>query len=60
VGDETRDIDAAREAGVQCAAVTWGIHSRQVLQKHAPAAIIDKPEELSISVFNKTREGHLL
>ncbi len=60
VGDETRDVDAAREAGVYSAAVTWGIHSRQVLEKMLPTAVIDKPEELSISIFNKTREGHLL
>lgn len=36
IGDETRDIEAARAAGVACAAVTWGYATAEVLKAHAP------------------------
>lgn len=53
VGDETRDIDAAREAGVKSMAVTWGVNSKAVLQAHHPDFLIDKPEQL-LEIFKKT------
>lgn len=46
VGDETRDVDAAREAGIKSVAVTWGVNSRQVLLEHHPDLIIGKPADL--------------
>jgi phosphoglycolate phosphatase len=36
VGDEVRDIDAARRAGVPIAAVTWGMNTRELLDRHQP------------------------
>lgn len=36
VGDETRDIEAARKARISCAAVTWGYATERVLKEHAP------------------------
>lgn len=36
VGDETRDIDAAREIGAACAAVLWGYATPEVLKAHKP------------------------
>jgi phosphoglycolate phosphatase len=36
VGDETRDIDAAKEIGVACVAVLWGYATPEVLRAHAP------------------------
>ena len=50
VGDEVRDIQAARASRMPCLAVTWGLNSREVLQKHQPYAIVDRPQEL-ISYF---------
>ncbi len=41
VGDETRDIEAARRAGIACAAVTWGYASPQVLERFAPDHLVD-------------------
>ncbi len=46
VGDESRDIDAAKEAGVKSASVSWGFNSKKMLAKHQPDYLIDKPEEL--------------
>lgn len=46
VGDETRDIDAARQAGVKAVSVTWGLNTKGVLQSQNPDSLIDKPEQL--------------
>ena len=46
VGDEVRDVEAARKAGVDVAAVTWGFHPRQLLADHAPTHLIDRPPEM--------------
>ncbi|MCB5223654.1 MAG: HAD-IA family hydrolase [Candidatus Cloacimonadaceae bacterium] len=46
IGDEVRDIKAARRSGIKVISVTWGLHSRQNLQKHKPDWLIDHPEEL--------------
>ncbi|QAY77735.1 HAD hydrolase-like protein [Sphingosinicella sp. BN140058] len=36
IGDETRDIDAAREAGIAAGAVSWGYASAEALARFAP------------------------
>lgn len=46
IGDEIRDIAAARKAGVDVAAVTWGYNTRALLAKHAPDYLIERPEEI--------------
>lgn len=46
VGDEIRDIKAAREAGVKVASVTWGYNFESVLSKYKPDFIINRPVEL--------------
>lgn len=46
VGDETRDIDAARASNVTSIAVTWGYQSKELLAKHFPSFMIDNPQEL--------------
>ena len=46
VGDETRDIKAAREAGVRVASVTWGYNVEGVLSECKPDFIIRRPVEL--------------
>ena len=46
VGDETRDIEASRAAGIPVIAVSWGLNSRDLLASLAPNQIADKPEEL--------------
>lgn len=46
VGDETRDIEAAKKAKVKIISVTWGFNTKQILKKQKPDFLIDKPKEL--------------
>ncbi|MCT7984833.1 HAD-IA family hydrolase [Laspinema sp. A4] len=46
VGDETRDIEAARKAKIKVIAVSWGFNSKAVLSKHNPDLAINKPQDL--------------
>lgn len=46
VGDEVRDVDAAREAGIKIMAVTWGLNSQHRLQKSNPDWLINSAEEI--------------
>ncbi len=46
VGDETRDIEAARKSNIKIIAVAWGFNSEKALKKMKPDAVIKKPEEL--------------
>jgi len=46
VGDETRDIEAARKAKIKIIAVSWGFNSKEVLKKQKPDFLINKPAEL--------------
>lgn len=46
VGDEVRDVEACKKAGVKVIAVCWGYNSKKALKKEKPDFIIDKPEEI--------------
>jgi phosphoglycolate phosphatase len=46
VGDEIRDMEAARKNHIHAIAVTWGTNSREGLAETNPDVIIDNPEEL--------------
>jgi phosphoglycolate phosphatase len=46
VGDEQRDIDAARAAGIAVVSVTWGFGEREALLTLKPDYCIDSPREL--------------
>lgn len=46
IGDELRDIDAARKAGVKEVGVTWGLNTRQDFEEFETKIIIDSPREL--------------
>lgn len=46
VGDETRDIEAARRCGVLAVGVAWGFNSQAALEKYTPDYLLDKPEGL--------------
>lgn len=47
VGDEVRDIEAARHADVRGVAVTWGFNDATLLKEHHPYALAKTPEELA-------------
>jgi phosphoglycolate phosphatase len=47
VGDEHRDIEASRAAGVRAVGVTWGADAEIRLREAAPDALAAKPEEIA-------------
>ncbi|HUD10308.1 MAG TPA: HAD hydrolase-like protein [Candidatus Saccharimonadales bacterium] len=52
VGDETRDIDAAKAAIVRCIAVAWGFTSPTTLKASQPTAIAEQPEYI-VQIINQ-------
>ena len=46
IGDETRDIEAAKKINIKSIAVTWGYNNRKALLDKNPDYIIDKPQQL--------------
>ncbi len=46
VGDEVRDIEAAKKTNINVIAVSWGFNSKQILEKQNPDFLIDKPGQL--------------
>lgn len=46
VGDEVRDIDAARRAGIPIVSVTWGYNTERVLKKFRPDFLVSTPAAL--------------
>jgi len=51
VGDEIRDIDAAKKTGIKVIAVGWGFNSPQALAAQNPNFLIKRPQEL-IEIIN--------
>jgi phosphoglycolate phosphatase len=47
VGDETRDVEAARAAGIACAAVTWGYAAPQVLRALEPDLVFEQMADIA-------------
>ncbi len=46
VGDEVRDIDAAKRAGVKGLAVSWGLQTSNILKAAQPDAVATHPDDL--------------
>jgi phosphoglycolate phosphatase len=46
VGDEVRDIEAARKAGVDSVAVGWGLNPPEMLRQASPTHLIERADEL--------------
>ena len=51
IGDTIHDMRAARDAGVQGIAVTWGAASREQMEAESPAFICDTVENLRMILF---------
>lgn len=51
VGDEDRDIIAARKVGIKVVAVTWGFNSEERLIDEKPDYLVRKPREIIKKVF---------
>jgi phosphoglycolate phosphatase len=52
VGDEARDIEAARKNNLSSIAVSWGYNNIHVLQQHQPTVLVFTTEELMSSFKN--------
>ncbi|WP_341734932.1 HAD-IA family hydrolase [Microcoleus sp. EPA2] len=52
VGDEIRDIEAAKRTGIKVIAVSWGFNSQSALAAHYPDFLIEHPQEL-IGIIDK-------
>jgi len=46
IGDEIRDAEAARAAGLRFAAVTWGFNSIKALQQQSPHAVFHETADI--------------
>ena len=46
VGDSEVDVEAAANAGIRCASVTWGFRDKEDLEKINPLYIADNVQEL--------------
>jgi len=52
VGDEVRDIDAAKKTGIKIISVGWGFNSQEALAAHNPDFLIERPQELIEIMIN--------
>ncbi len=46
VGDEVRDIDAARRSKIPVIAVTWGLNRSEILGQRQPDYLVNQPQEI--------------
>ena len=46
IGDEIRDIQAAKSVNVRNIAVTWGFTAKNILSAQEPTALADKPTDI--------------
>jgi len=50
IGDEVRDIEAARAAGIACGAVAWGYAAPETLRALHPDLLFERMEEIAPSL----------
>lgn len=60
VGDETRDIEAARRSNVKAIAVSWGFNSPAVLAQQNPDFLVYHPQELITAVNYDTETNFVI
>jgi phosphoglycolate phosphatase len=54
IGDEVRDIEAARAAGIACGAVTWGYAAPETLRSLGPDLVFERMEDIAPSLLSET------
>jgi phosphoglycolate phosphatase len=52
VGDETRDIEAAKKSKIRVIAVGWGFNSPNILAEYQPDFLVTHPQEL-VTIINQ-------
>ena len=58
IGDEARDIDAARAAHIACGAVTWGYATADLLGRKAPTHLFRTFDELTSTLTGGVPDAH--
>jgi phosphoglycolate phosphatase len=46
IGDETRDVEAARQAGLAAGSVTWGYATGAILAAQRPSVLLETPHDV--------------
>lgn len=54
IGDEVRDIEAARTAGIACGAVTWGYATPDVLRALGPEMMFERMADVAAKLAYST------
>jgi len=54
IGDEIRDIEAARHAGIACGAVAWGFTDVETLKAHSPDMVFESEGEMLTALVGLT------
>jgi len=57
IGDEVRDVEAGKEAGIFSMAVNWGFNAEELLQKANPDVLVKTPERL-LEVLLEAKEKY--
>ncbi len=60
IGDEIRDIEAARAVGIACGAVSWGYAAPPALRAQAPDFLFERMDDIvqALSLARSRRLGH--
>ncbi len=53
IGDEIRDIEAGKKAGMNTIGVTWGLQSKAGIEKAKPDYIAKKPDDITKFIYNR-------
>ena len=56
IGDEVRDIEAARAAGIACGAVTWGYALPETLRALGPDLVFERMEDIASSLRSEAAD----
>ena len=56
IGDEIRDIDAAKKTKVKMIAVSWGFNTIEALKKENPDYTADTPQQIQNIILDKKQE----
>ncbi len=51
IGDEVRDVDAARAAGIAVGAVTWGYAAPAALRRLSPDLVFERMDEIPLAIL---------
>lgn len=54
IGDEVRDINAAKRVGIPIISVTWGYNNATIIEKHRPEFVVDNPIDIARVIADNT------